>query len=98
MVKLIVMDSQNVKKLGSGKASLKRSFSVGVNRTNNKGETAMKPVRQRRKPGDSPPPFPNFWNVLLEVELIISLLLLYLLIVSCLMIFQSRDSRTKEFL
>ncbi|KAG7960413.1 hypothetical protein I3843_10G121600 [Carya illinoinensis] len=51
MVKLVLVDSQNIQKLGSGKTSLKRNINVGVNRTNNKGDTTtMKPGRQRRKP------------------------------------------------
>lgn len=51
-VKLVLVDSQNIQKLGSGKTTLKRNSNVGVNRSNNKGEsTAMKPPRQRRKPG-----------------------------------------------
>lgn len=51
-IKLVLVDSQNIQKLGSGKTSLKRSVNVGVNRNNSKGEsTTMKPSRQRRKPG-----------------------------------------------
>ncbi|KAG7960400.1 hypothetical protein I3843_10G121500 [Carya illinoinensis] len=51
MVKLVLVDGQNIQKLGSGKTSLKRNINVGVSRTNNKGETTtMKPGRQRRKP------------------------------------------------
>jgi len=51
-VKLVIVDSQNIQKLG-GKGSLKRNVNMGVVRNNNKGDsTAMKPARQRRKPGD----------------------------------------------
>jgi hypothetical protein len=54
-VKLVLVDSQNIQKLGSGKTTLKRNTNVGVNRSNNRGEsTTMKPPRQRRKPGDYP--------------------------------------------
>ncbi|XP_024443873.1 TSL-kinase interacting protein 1 isoform X2 [Populus trichocarpa] len=49
-VKLVIVDSQNIQKLG-GKGSLKRNVNMGVVRNNNKGDsTAMKPARQRRKP------------------------------------------------
>ena len=52
-VKLVLVDSQNIQKLGGGKGSLKRNVNLGVIRNNNKGDsTAMKPARQRRKPGD----------------------------------------------
>lgn len=55
-VKLVLVDSQNIQKLGSGK-TLKRNTNVGVNRSNNRGEsTTMKPPRQRRKPGVLTPP------------------------------------------
>lgn len=51
-IKLVLVDSQNIQKLGSGKTSFKRNVNVGVNRSNNKGDsTNMKPARQRRKPG-----------------------------------------------
>ncbi|KAB1223672.1 TSL-kinase interacting protein 1 [Morella rubra] len=51
-VKLVLVDSQNIQRLGSGKTSVKRNINVGVNRCSNKGEsTTMKPPRQRRKPG-----------------------------------------------
>lgn len=53
-VKLILVDSQNIQKLGHGKGSFKRNTNVGVNRSNSKGESnTMKPARQRRKPGTS---------------------------------------------
>lgn len=56
-VKLVLVDSQNIQRLGSGKTSVKRNINVGVNRCSNKGEsTTMKPPRQRRKPGDYPCP------------------------------------------
>ncbi|KAJ6968606.1 TSL-kinase interacting protein 1-like isoform X1 [Populus alba x Populus x berolinensis] len=52
-VKLVIVDSQNIQKLG-GKGSLKRNVNMGVVRNNNKGDsTAMKPARQRRKPVSS---------------------------------------------
>ncbi|KAJ4849213.1 hypothetical protein Tsubulata_038958 [Turnera subulata] len=51
-VKLVLVDSQNIQKLGAGKASLKRNISMGVIRGNNKGDsTAIRPARQRRKQG-----------------------------------------------
>ncbi|XWS55851.1 hypothetical protein CRYUN_Cryun09bG0035400 [Craigia yunnanensis] len=51
-VKLVLVDSQNIQKLGPGKGSFKRNTNVGVNRSNSKGESnTMKPARQRRKPG-----------------------------------------------
>ena len=51
-VKLVLVDSQNVQKVGSGKTSLKRNVNVGSNRGNNKGDSnTLKPVRQKRKPG-----------------------------------------------
>ncbi|GAV90591.1 Myb_DNA-binding domain-containing protein, partial [Cephalotus follicularis] len=50
--KLVLVDSQNIQKLGSGKGSLKRNFNIGVNRSNSKGDsTTMKAARQQRKPG-----------------------------------------------
>ncbi|XVE96628.1 hypothetical protein REPUB_Repub02eG0239100 [Reevesia pubescens] len=53
-VKLVLVESQNIQKLGPGKGSVKRNTNVGVNRSNSKGESnTMKPVRQRRKPGAS---------------------------------------------
>ncbi|KAJ6871069.1 TSL-kinase interacting protein 1-like isoform X1 [Populus alba x Populus x berolinensis] len=52
-VKLVIVDSQNIQKLG-GKGSLKRNVNMGVVHNNNKGDsTAMKPARQRRKPVSS---------------------------------------------
>lgn len=52
-VKLVLVDSQNIQKLGAGKGSIKRNINIGV-RTNNKGElTNAKSARQRRKPGAS---------------------------------------------
>lgn len=51
-VKLVLVDSQNIQKLGAGKGSIKRNINIGVNRTNNKGELInVKSARQRRKPG-----------------------------------------------
>ncbi|XP_034693729.1 TSL-kinase interacting protein 1 isoform X1 [Vitis riparia] len=51
-VKLVLVESQNVQKLGPGKgSSLKRNVNVGVNRSNSKGDSsAMKTARQRQKP------------------------------------------------
>ncbi|TYJ50761.1 hypothetical protein E1A91_A01G231600v1 [Gossypium mustelinum] len=56
-VKLVLVESQNIQKLGPGKGSFKRNSNVGVNRSNNKGESntmkvasnTMKPARQRWK-------------------------------------------------
>lgn len=59
-IKLVLVDSQNIQKLGSGKTSFKRNVNVGVNRSNNKGDsTNMKPARQRRKAGNLIPPPPR---------------------------------------
>ena len=56
-VKLVLLDGQNIQKLGPGKGSFKRNTNVGVNRSNSKGESnTMKPARQRRKPGNFTPP------------------------------------------
>ncbi|XP_024187316.1 TSL-kinase interacting protein 1 isoform X1 [Rosa chinensis] len=49
-VKLVLVDSHNIQKSGPGKASLKRSGSIGVNRGNKGDASTMKPARQRRKP------------------------------------------------
>ncbi|KAL9336661.1 hypothetical protein Peur_071149 [Populus x canadensis] len=52
-VKLVIVDSHNIQKLG-GKGSLKRNANMGVVRNNNKGDSAAtKPARQRRKPVSS---------------------------------------------
>lgn len=51
-VKLVLVDSQNLQRLGAGKGSLKRNVNIGVIRSNRGDSTAMKPARQRRKPGD----------------------------------------------
>ncbi|KAF5178133.1 Tsl-kinase interacting protein [Thalictrum thalictroides] len=52
-VKLVLVDSQNIQKVASGKGSLmKRSFNNGTNRSNNKGDlSTVKTTRQRRKTG-----------------------------------------------
>lgn len=51
-VRLVLVDSQNIQKVGSGKPPLKRPLNAGVHRGNGKVEsTTMKPARQRRKPG-----------------------------------------------
>lgn len=53
-VKQVLVDSQNIQNHGTSKASSKRNVNMGVNRSNTKGEpVAMKPSRQRKKPGDS---------------------------------------------
>lgn len=53
-VKIVLLDSQNSQKLGSGKgSSLKRNANIGVNRSNGKGDSfSLKTARLRRKPGD----------------------------------------------
>lgn len=51
--KLVLVDSQNIQKVGPGKASLRRNFNIGINRSNKGDSATMKPARQRRKPGDS---------------------------------------------
>uniref|UniRef100_A0A2C9V8E6 Uncharacterized protein n=1 Tax=Manihot esculenta TaxID=3983 RepID=A0A2C9V8E6_MANES len=50
-VKLVLVDSQNLQRLGAGKGSLKRNVNIGVIRSNRGDSTAMKPARQRRKQG-----------------------------------------------
>ncbi|KAK4782915.1 hypothetical protein SAY86_007289 [Trapa natans] len=51
-VKMVLMDSQIIQKLGPEKPSFKRGMSLGTNRGNNKGESmSAKQTRQRRKPG-----------------------------------------------
>ncbi|KAF8397995.1 hypothetical protein HHK36_016921 [Tetracentron sinense] len=52
-VKLVIVDRQNIQKVGSGKgSSLKRNVNMGVNRSNNKSNpSAVKTGRQQRKPG-----------------------------------------------
>lgn len=53
-VKLVLVDSQNILKLGPSKPSTKRNVNMGVNRSNTKGDSnTMKPTRQRKKSGDS---------------------------------------------
>lgn len=49
-VKLVLVDSHHIQKLGPGKASLKRSGNIGVNRSNKGDSSTVKPPRQRRKP------------------------------------------------
>ncbi|XP_050380541.1 TSL-kinase interacting protein 1 isoform X2 [Argentina anserina] len=49
-VKLVLVESHNIQKSGPGKASLKRSGSIGVNRGNKGDASTMKSARQRRKP------------------------------------------------
>lgn len=51
-VKVVLVDNQSVQKLGPGRGSFKRNASIGVNRSNIKGDSpTMKPARQRRKSG-----------------------------------------------
>ncbi|KAL2333798.1 hypothetical protein Fmac_015011 [Flemingia macrophylla] len=51
-VKLVLVESQNILKLGPSKPSMKRSVNMGVSRSNTKGDSnAMKPTRQRKKYG-----------------------------------------------
>ncbi|MED6119116.1 TSL-kinase interacting protein [Stylosanthes scabra] len=51
-VKLVIVDSQNILKLGPSKPSLKRNVNMGVSRSNTKGDSiTMKPSRQRKKSG-----------------------------------------------
>lgn len=49
-VKLVLVDSQNIQKLGPAKGSLKRNVNIGINRSNNKADSATLKPRQRRKP------------------------------------------------
>ncbi|KAJ7945680.1 TSL-kinase interacting protein 1 [Quillaja saponaria] len=50
--KLVLVDNQNIQKLGPTKASLKRNVNTTLNRTNNKGDsTTMKAARHRKKTG-----------------------------------------------
>lgn len=52
-VKLVLVDSQNILKLGPSKPSTKRTVNMGVNHSNTKGDSnTMKPTRQRKKSGD----------------------------------------------
>ncbi|CAJ1942361.1 unnamed protein product [Sphenostylis stenocarpa] len=51
-VKLVLVDSQNILKLGPSKSSMKRNINMGVSRSNTKGDSnTMKPTRQRKKSG-----------------------------------------------
>jgi hypothetical protein len=53
-VKMILVESQNIIKLGPSKPPLKRNVNIGVNRNNAKGDSNnSKPTRQRKKSGDS---------------------------------------------
>uniref|UniRef100_A0A7N0TB70 TSL-kinase interacting protein 1 n=1 Tax=Kalanchoe fedtschenkoi TaxID=63787 RepID=A0A7N0TB70_KALFE len=56
-VKLVLIDSQNIQKLGSGKvtsSSPRCNVSLGVNRGNIKGDTSsVKMARQRKRPGSA---------------------------------------------
>lgn len=53
-VKMILVDSQNIIKLGPSKPPLKRNVNMGVNRSNAKGDSNnSKPTRQRKKSGNS---------------------------------------------
>lgn len=53
-VKVVLLDSQSSEKVGTGKGSLfKRHASIGMSRTNCKGDqAAMKTVKHRRKNGN----------------------------------------------
>ncbi|OIV93582.1 hypothetical protein TanjilG_04814 [Lupinus angustifolius] len=51
-VNMVLVDSQNILKLGPSKPSVKRNANIGVNRSNTKGDSIiMKPSRQRKKSG-----------------------------------------------
>ncbi|ESW28129.1 hypothetical protein PHAVU_003G261500 [Phaseolus vulgaris] len=51
-VKLVLVDSQNILKLGPSKSSMKRNINMGVSRSNTKGDSnAIKSTRQRKKSG-----------------------------------------------
>ncbi|XP_038905741.1 TSL-kinase interacting protein 1 isoform X2 [Benincasa hispida] len=51
-VKLVLVDTQNIPKLGPRKTTSRRNVNVGINRGNNGGyPTVLKPSRQRRKSG-----------------------------------------------
>lgn len=51
-IKMILVESQNIIKLGPSKPPLKRNVSMGVNRSNAKGDSNnSKPTRQRKKSG-----------------------------------------------
>ncbi|KAA8518724.1 hypothetical protein F0562_016502 [Nyssa sinensis] len=52
-VKVVLVDSQNIQKLGPGKgSSLRRNVNIGISRSNWKGDSStVKTVRQRRKSG-----------------------------------------------
>ncbi|KAL0555473.1 hypothetical protein IC582_009419 [Cucumis melo] len=53
-VKLVLVDTQNIPKLGPRKTTSRRNVNVGINRGNNGGyPTVLKPSRQRRKSGVS---------------------------------------------
>lgn len=53
-VKVVLVDTQNIIKLGPSKPPLKRNVNMGVNRSNAKGDSnTMKPTRQRKKSGTS---------------------------------------------
>lgn len=52
-VKLVLVDSQNILKLGPSKSSMKRNINMGVSRSTTKGDSnTMKSTRQRKKSGD----------------------------------------------
>ena len=64
-VKLVLVDSQNILKLGPSKPPLKRNVNMGVSRSNTKGDSiTMKPSRQRKKSGDSFSFFPSKFSAL----------------------------------
>lgn len=56
-VKLVLVDTQNIPKLGPRKTASRRNVNVGINRGNNGGyPTVLKPSRQRKKSGASSSP------------------------------------------
>ncbi|KAK7346351.1 hypothetical protein VNO80_20869 [Phaseolus coccineus] len=51
-VKLVLVDSQNILKLGPSKSSMKRNINMSVSRSNTKGDSnTIKSTRQRKKSG-----------------------------------------------
>ncbi|CAN0926935.1 TSL-kinase interacting protein 1 [Linum grandiflorum] len=63
MVKLVLIDGQNIQKLGASKGSPRRNVNVGVMRNNNKGSAGlMKPPRQKRKQSPVTPAAYRKWE------------------------------------
>ncbi|KAK7262955.1 hypothetical protein RJT34_30537 [Clitoria ternatea] len=50
-VKLVLVDSQNILKLGPSKSSMKRNVNMGVSRNTKGDSNNMKPTRRRKKSG-----------------------------------------------